>query len=192
MGFPRISVRGFGVFTSDPNPLPRRQTHVPLHTAAVAVNGDRGRGIDRRRAALIPAAASAQKTPVPATTATSTQSQGMRYSANTAIGNGPAQSVVVTLAGTTFTIDDIVPIHAGTGCQPVVGDATKVTCVAYKEAPNGAFKPFTVIMSGGRDKARNLTAGDSDGAPMHAHGGAGKRPAGRRQRRRRAVGRQRQ
>jgi Ca2+-binding RTX toxin-like protein len=92
----------------------------------------------------------------------------MRYSANTSIGDGPAQSVTVTLTGTTFTIDDIVPIHAGSGCRPVEGDGTQVTCVAYKTAPNGSFKPFTVIMSGGDDKARNLAA-----APMQAHGGAG-------------------
>jgi Ca2+-binding RTX toxin-like protein len=119
-------------------------------------------------AAAMPAAASAQKTPVPATTATSTEAQGMRYSANTVIGNGPEQQVLVTLTGTTFTIDDIVPIHAGTGCQPVAGDPTKVTCVAYKTAPNGDFKPFTVIMSGGHDRARNLAD-----APMYAYGGAG-------------------
>jgi Ca2+-binding RTX toxin-like protein len=47
---------------------------------------------------------------------------------------GKQNRVVVTLAGHTVTIDDVVAIKAGKGCKPVKGDKTKVTCTT-KAAP---------------------------------------------------------
>jgi Ca2+-binding RTX toxin-like protein len=103
--------------------------------------------------ALAPAAAPAQTEPAEIATATSTQTAGMRY-----IGTDVRNNVKVTLAGSTFAVDDIVPIHAGTGCTPVQADATKVTCVAFKEAPNGAFKRFFVDPRKGDDTVVNQTS----------------------------------
>jgi len=105
----------------------------------------------------------------PSPTVTSTASQGMRY-----IGNAADNNVRVTLAGTTFTVDDIAPITAGTGCKPVPGDATKATCVAFKVAPNGKFKEFSVLASAGNDRVINSTSTVSTtGAPMFASGSVG-------------------
>jgi serralysin len=104
-------------------------------------------------AALAPAAAPAQTEPAEIATATSTQTAGMRY-----IGTDVRNNVKVTLAGSTFTIDDIVPIQAGTGCTPVQADATKVTCTAFKDAPNGAFKRFFVDPRKGDDTVVNQTS----------------------------------
>jgi Ca2+-binding RTX toxin-like protein len=41
---------------------------------------------------------------------------------------GKQNKVVVTRAGRTITIDDVVAIKAGAGCKPVKGDKTKVSC----------------------------------------------------------------
>ncbi|GIF24141.1 hypothetical protein BJ973_007624 [Actinoplanes tereljensis] len=47
---------------------------------------------------------------------------------------GKQNKVVVTLAGRTVTIDDVVAIKAGAGCKAVAGDKTKVRCTT-KAAP---------------------------------------------------------
>lgn len=113
-------------------------------------------------AALAPAAASAQIDAEPAT-ATSNATAGMRY-----IGTDVRNNVRVTLAGTTFTVDDIVPIQAGAGCQPVTGDATKVTCTAFKTTPK-LFKRFFVDPRNGNDTVVNQTStANTVGAPMLA------------------------
>ena len=90
----------------------------------------------------------------------------MRYLATS--GNN---QIHVSLAGTMFTIDDNVPIDAGSGCAPVSGDPTKVTCVAYKEQ-NGWFKRFSVDAGGGNDSVVHQTTAGAQGAPMSAFGGS--------------------
>jgi hypothetical protein len=42
----------------------------------------------------------------------------------TYVGTDVRNNLRVTLAGTTFTVDDGVPINAGPGCSPVAGDTT--------------------------------------------------------------------
>jgi hypothetical protein len=120
-------------------------------------------------AALTPAAASAQSDAAEVATATSNQTAGMRY-----IGTSVRNNVRVTLAGTTFTVDDIVPIQPGAGCQPVAGDPTKVTCTAFKEAPNGRFRQFFADLREGDDTVVNQTSSASSaGAAMLAIAGQG-------------------
>ena len=115
-----------------------------------------------RFVALVPAlAALAVPGIASASTATSTVADGMRYT-----GTSGADDVRVTLAGSTFTIDDNGPIQAGAGCQPVSGDATKVTCVAFKDGSQ--LKLFRVNLGDGNDNVMNLTT-----APMIANGSLG-------------------
>ena len=118
-------------------------------------------------AALAPAAAPAQTDTAEVATATSTATAGMRY-----IGTSERNNVRVTLLGTNFTVDDIVPIQAGTGCKAIPGDATKVTCIAFKTVPNGPlFKRFFVDPRKGDDTVVNQTSGvgpANSGAPMLA------------------------
>jgi Ca2+-binding RTX toxin-like protein len=118
-------------------------------------------------AALAASAASAQ---APASAiATSTAAAGMRYQATEADNH-----LRVTLAGTTFTLDDIVPIQAGAGCAPIAGDATKVTCVAFKAAPR-QFKQFVVLAGPGDDTVVNDTSTTTTpGVAMLVFGNAGK------------------
>lgn len=88
-------------------------------------------------------------------------------------GTAGNSHVNVTLTGDRFTVDDIVPITAGSGCAPVAGDATKVTCVALKD-PIGKFRSFRVFGGSGRDTIVNqTTVGTVPGAPMVAHGDDG-------------------
>ncbi len=92
----------------------------------------------------------------------STPTGGMGY-AGTAVGS----TVKVTLSGSTFTVDDTVPITPQTGCKPVAGDETKATCTAFK-LPDGSFKPFNLSGRGGSDTLINQTS-----VPMLGHGNAG-------------------
>ena len=105
-------------------------------------------------------------------TVRSIEAAGMLY-----VGGNADNNVRITLSGTTFTIDDVIPITAGTGCKPVSGDATKATCVAFKVAPNGRFKVFNVNTGFGNDKIANVTSIASIpgnlGAPMRANGSSG-------------------
>ena len=72
-----------------------------------------------------------------------------------------------------FLIDDIVPIQASTGCLPVTGDPTKVTCTLFRNA-NGQALPFHVSVRGGDDVITNNTGfGTGRGVDMIAHGEAG-------------------
>jgi Ca2+-binding RTX toxin-like protein len=116
-----------------------------------------------RLAVLVPALAAlaVPGTAAAAATATSNAADGMRYT-----GTSAADNPRITLAGSTFTIDDTGPVQAGAGCQPVAGDATRVTCVAFK---NGVqLKQFTIELGDGNDSVRNLSA-----APMFANGSLG-------------------
>lgn len=90
----------------------------------------------------------------------------MRY-----VGGSADNNVRFTLSGTTFTIDDVVPIQAGLGCQSVAGDPTKATCIAPKQGSR--FKEFTVGTGSGNDKVVNATSTTVPGAPMRANGGPG-------------------
>jgi Ca2+-binding RTX toxin-like protein len=112
------------------------------------------------------ASASAQ---APATgSATSTAENGMRY-----FSTGASTTIRVTLSATTFTVDDGVPITPGTGCKAVAGDATKVTCTAFKGQFN-AFKQFFVDAETGDDTVINATSiAGATGAPMRAIGDGG-------------------
>jgi Ca2+-binding RTX toxin-like protein len=112
-----------------------------------------------RMAVLVPAlAALAVPGTAAAATATSNAADGMRYT-----GTSAADNPRITLAGGTFTIDDSGPVQAGAGCAAVPGDATKVTCVAFK---NGS--QFEVQLGDGNDSVVNLTT-----APMFANGAIG-------------------
>jgi Ca2+-binding RTX toxin-like protein len=96
-----------------------------------------------------------------AATATSSAADGMRY-----VGTDAADGPRITLAGSTFTIDDTGPITAGAGCASVDGDPTKVTCVAIMQGSQ--LKQFRADLGDGNDDVRNLTA-----APMLANGSLG-------------------
>ncbi len=119
-------------------------------------------------AAVAPTAASAQSS-VPAS-ATSNPNGGMAYTAGSADND-----VRVRLAGSTFTIDDVVPIQAGAGCAPVAGDLTKVICTAFKNGtgPAATFMRFFVNLGEGDDKVINQTNSGAAGAPMLAYGNPG-------------------
>ena len=95
---------------------------------------------------------------------TSKPTSGLNY-----VGTDAVNDVRFTLTGTTITVDDIVPIQAGEGCAPVAGDATKVTCVAFKAF--GDFKPLFVDVLQGADTVRNQTSGT--GAGETGAGGVG-------------------
>jgi Ca2+-binding RTX toxin-like protein len=117
-------------------------------------------------AAALPASASAQA--LPGAFATSTATGGMSYTSTDA-----ASTIRVSLANGTFTIDDAMPIQAKAGCAPFPGDATKVTCTAFKDGLI-KFKPFTVTARGGADTVENNTTKTNGvGAPMIASGGNG-------------------
>jgi hypothetical protein len=114
----------------------------------------------------LPATAPAQTTQ--GASAGSTATGGMFYSSTDA-----ATTIRVSLSNATFTIDDEVPIQATQGCSPVAGDATKVTCIAFKESLI-KFKRFTVVARGGNDRVENNTTKTNGvGAPMLARGGIG-------------------
>ncbi|MDA0172160.1 hypothetical protein OJ998_23860 [Solirubrobacter taibaiensis] len=106
---------------------------------------------------------------VPGASVTSSETGTMRYS-----GTDVANDVRFTLAGSTFTIDDVVPITAGTGCKAVAGDATKATCIAPRAG--NKFKEFTVSPGNGNDRVVNATSSATTiavGAPMRVNGGLG-------------------
>ena len=85
-----------------------------------------------------------------------------------------ATTIRVSLSNNTFTIDDEVPIQAQQGCAAVAGDATKVTCTAFKDSQPSFFKPFTVSAGGGADTVENNTTKTNGvGAAMLAAGGDG-------------------
>jgi serralysin len=109
--------------------------------------------------AVLLAAAPAQAAEV--ATATSTQATGMKYT-----GTSAADNPRVTLADTTYTIDDTAPILAGPGCAQVAGDRTRVTCVAFKDGVK--LMKFTMQMRDGDDSVVNASI-----APMHANGSGG-------------------
>jgi serralysin len=52
----------------------------------------------------------------------------VRYKAAT----GKQNRIVITRAGNTITVDDVVAIKAGTGCKKVKGDKTRVRCTTAK------------------------------------------------------------
>jgi Ca2+-binding RTX toxin-like protein len=124
--------------------------------------------INRRLALLAPAIALLAAAPAHAQTAgavatvTSSAAAGMSYN-----GTNGDDNVIVTLAASTFTVDDSKPIQPGAGCTPVAGDPSKVTCVAFKTS-GGSLKKFEVFLNGGADSVKNLTP-----APMNAKGGSG-------------------
>jgi hypothetical protein len=96
--------------------------------------------------------------------ASSNPVDGLRYESTSADND-----IRVTLAGTSFIVDDNVPIQAGPGCAAIPGDATVVKCAAPKQG--NKFKPFFVSGHGGEDTIRNLTSTDAAaGAPMTAAG----------------------
>jgi Ca2+-binding RTX toxin-like protein len=116
--------------------------------------------------AALPATAPAQTQQV--AFARSTATGGMSYTSTDA-----ATTIRVSLANNKFTIDDDVPIQAQEGCAAVTGDATKVTCTAFKDTPS-VFKRFTVSALGGADSVQNNTTKTNGvGAPMLAGGGNG-------------------
>ena len=78
-------------------------------------------------------------------------------------GGGRRNWVTVTQSGHTVTVDDIVPLTAGTGCKAVKGDNTKITCTTGK-APNW----LTVYLRDGNDTLVNKTS-----LPMYADGDTG-------------------
>src|SRR5689334_903253 len=121
------------------------------------ITPDRGRRRGRALALGAIAAFAATAAPVHAQApgsakVTSTETAGMRY-----IGGDADNNVRFTLSGSTFTVDDRVPIEAGAGCTPVPGDATKVTCVAFKAGTK--FKEFNVLTGNGNDTVVNRTSG---------------------------------
>lgn len=119
-------------------------------------------------ATLAALAPSAQAQTAQIATATSSPTAGMSYTATDA-----DNTIGVKLSGDRFTIDDVVPIKAGSGCTPVSGDVTKVTCDAPKEQ-FGRFKRFTVFGGLGRDTVVNQTTiGAVRGAPMLVFGNGG-------------------
>ncbi|GID47664.1 hypothetical protein Aca07nite_49390 [Actinoplanes capillaceus] len=63
--------------------------------------------------------------------------------------SGKANRVVITTTGRAVVIDDKYPIKAGTGCKPVKGDKTKVTCVT--DVVTARVRVFTY------DKADRIT-----------------------------------
>jgi serralysin len=114
----------------------------------------------------LPAGASAQTTQ--GAFARSTATAGMSYA-----GTDASTTIRVSLASNTFTIDDEVPIQAQEGCAAVAGDATKVTCVAFKDTPS-RFKRFIVSARRGDDIVQNNTTKTNGvGAPMLASGSDG-------------------
>jgi serralysin len=117
--------------------------------------------------ALVALAAPGQAAAAETAKAISSATEGMRYD-----GTSGDDKLAVTLAATTFTLDGSGPIEAGPGCAPVVGDATKVTCVAFKDGSQ--LKRFEVHLRDGNDTVQNLTAtGTAIGARMLAFGGLG-------------------
>jgi Ca2+-binding RTX toxin-like protein len=96
----------------------------------------------------------------------------MRYN-----GTDGANKVTVTLAATAsgprFTVDDVVAVQAGAGCLATPGDATKVTCTAFKDS-NGMFLRFMLTTGAGADVVTNATnTSTGQGVPMMALGGDG-------------------
>ncbi|GAA1583523.1 calcium-binding protein [Actinoplanes couchii] len=76
---------------------------------------------------------------------------------------GKTNSLVITIAGRTVTLDDRVAIKAGAGCKAVKGDATKVRCTTAKKTTR-----LVVALGNGHDEVINRTA-----VPMTADGGTG-------------------
>lgn len=117
--------------------------------------------------ALVALAAPGQAAAAETAKATSSTAAGMRYD-----GTSGDDSLVVTLAASTFTLDGSGPIQAGPGCASVAGDATKVTCVVIKDGVQ--LRPFEVNLREGNDTVKNATAnGTAIGVRMHAVGGTG-------------------
>ncbi len=71
--------------------------------------------------------------------------------------------ILLTDAGQTVILDDIVPIKAGPGCAAVPGDTTQVACTR----PLG-WSQLRITAGAGDDSVNNAT-----GHPMRADGGAG-------------------
>lgn len=78
-------------------------------------------------------------------------------------GSNRRNWVTVTQSGHTVTVDDVVPLAAGTGCKAVKGDNTKIKCTTVP-APNWV----TVYAWDGNDTIVNKTA-----LSMYANGGFG-------------------
>jgi len=103
----------------------------------------------------------------PGARVTSSATGNMRY-----VGGDVDNNVRITLSGSTFTVDDTVPMTVGSGRTAVAGDVTKATCLAPKLG--SSFKEFLVVSAGGNDRAVNATStATTSGAPMDANGGAG-------------------
>jgi hypothetical protein len=123
-------------------------------------------------AASSPATASPRVEHAAAPTGFAISAGFLRYTGTDGVNN-----VVITQTGTPtnprFLIDDIVPIQAGTGCLPVAGDPTKVTCTLFKNAAGQAI-PFQVSVRSGDDVVTNATGfGTGRGVDMIAHGETG-------------------
>lgn len=82
-------------------------------------------------------------------------------------GTSDANTVRVTISGSTYAIDDSVPITAGAGCVAVPGDETQATCTAFRLA-DGSLRPISLAGHDGNDDLGNLT-----GAPMSGTGNEG-------------------
>lgn len=107
-------------------------------------------------------ATAAPPLPAPSATVSWTQTAGLVYT-----GTSASTTTIITLVGTTVTIDDSAPVTAGSGCTLVPGDATKAQCTAFKEV-SGAFKKFKVNTLAGIDTVNNKTF-----VGMIADGGSG-------------------
>ncbi|MBE2317705.1 hypothetical protein DVA67_017115 [Solirubrobacter sp. CPCC 204708] len=115
-------------------------------------------------ATLTAAPAQAQ---VPSATVTASDAVGMRY-----VGTDADNNVRITLTNSRFTIDDVVPVTAGIGCNAVAGDPTQATCFAPKVGVK--FKGFVASAGAGNDTVVNATSTATvEGAPMQANGSVG-------------------
>lgn len=128
----------------------------------------RARRVGRIGGAAAAAAAAALTLTVPAaealerSTVGASPAKGLAYT-----GTSDANTVRVTISGSTYTIDDSVPITPGAGCAPVPGDETRATCTAFRLA-DGSLRPISLAGGGGNDDLSNLTE-----APMAATGDEG-------------------
>jgi Ca2+-binding RTX toxin-like protein len=89
-------------------------------------------------------------------TVTANDADGITYTAS-----DDSSKIHITQQGY-LVVDDTVPLKAGAGCVPVVGDPTQAWCLAT------VAKRFTVSAAGGNDTVTNHTS-----LQMTAHGGIG-------------------
>lgn len=132
---------------TSPRPSARRAGRVAAAAASVAT----------AVALTTPAAEAAERSAVSAT-----PGGGLAYT-----GTSDANTVRVTISGSTYTIDDSVPITPGVGCATVPGDETRATCTAFRLS-DGSLRPISLAGHGGNDDLGNLTE-----APMAAAGNEG-------------------